>query len=136
MLSLSFPISSTHLIINDIHLNPTNQTLPILATARSKYATIIHRGTRSLGYGFVAFSTESDAQKAVEVCDKKQMDGREINVEVAKPKDGSGGEGKGRRGGRGGNAGERGRGRGGRGRGRGARVSEASFISERAESFD
>ena len=46
---------------------------------------IIKRGTRSLGYSFVTFSTEAEAQKAVTTLDKKEIAGREINVEVAKP---------------------------------------------------
>lgn len=46
---------------------------------------IIKRGTRSLGYGFVTFATEAEAQKAVSSLDKKEIAGREINVEGAKP---------------------------------------------------
>lgn len=46
---------------------------------------IIKRGTRSLGYGFVTFATEAEAQKAVSTLDKKEIAGREINVEGAKP---------------------------------------------------
>jgi RNA recognition motif-containing protein len=49
-------------------------------------ANIITRGPRSLGYGFVEFATESDAQKACAAMNKKQIDGREINVEIAKPR--------------------------------------------------
>jgi RNA recognition motif-containing protein len=45
------------------------------------------RGNRSAGYGFVALSTVEAAQKAVEVLDKKQLDGRQIIVEIAKPAD-------------------------------------------------
>jgi RNA recognition motif-containing protein len=47
---------------------------------------IIVRNNRSLGYGFVSYKTEAEAQKAVELMDKKELDGRTINVEVAKPK--------------------------------------------------
>jgi len=47
---------------------------------------IITRGTRSLGYGFVAFATAEECHVAVEKCHKKELGGREINVEVAKPK--------------------------------------------------
>jgi len=89
-------------------------------------ANIITRGPRSLGYGFVAMESEEEAAKAVALLNKKTIDGRDINVEVAKPRDeakiaekraqhaenrnqGDGDNGRGR-GGRG-----RGRGRGGRG---------------------
>jgi len=47
-------------------------------------ANIITRGTRSLGYGFVEMESEEEAHKAVELLNKKNIDGREINVEVAK----------------------------------------------------
>jgi len=48
---------------------------------------IITRGPRSLGYGFVELESEEDAQRAVSVMNKKSIDGREINVELAKPRD-------------------------------------------------
>jgi len=47
---------------------------------------VIRRGSRSLGYGFVAFANAADRDRAVEMCHKKELDGREINVEAAKPK--------------------------------------------------
>jgi len=48
---------------------------------------VIQRGTRSAGYGFVALATAEAAQKAVEALDKKELDGRQVIVEVAKPSD-------------------------------------------------
>jgi len=83
---------------------------------------IITRGPRSLGYGFVELESEEVAKKAVDLLNKKELDGRAINVEVAKPRpegeqqegsasspqaDALGGAPRGR--------GGRGRGRGGRG---------------------
>jgi len=50
-------------------------------------ANIITRGRRSLGYGFVEFANEADAQKAVAAMNKKEIAGRPINVEVARPRD-------------------------------------------------
>jgi len=50
-------------------------------------ANIISRGSRSLGYGFVEFESEEEAKKAVELLNKKQIDSREINVEVARPRE-------------------------------------------------
>lgn len=49
-------------------------------------ANIITRGPRSLGYGFVEMKSDEAAQKAVKMMDKKEIDGREINVEIAKPR--------------------------------------------------
>ncbi|GAA5865727.1 hypothetical protein JCM1840_003234 [Sporobolomyces johnsonii] len=54
-------------------------------------AQIIHRGSRSLGYGFVTYSSEDDAVKAVSQLDKSEIAGRQINVEVAKPMPANGG---------------------------------------------
>ncbi|CAO1633394.1 unnamed protein product [Sympodiomycopsis kandeliae] len=48
---------------------------------------IITRGTRSLGYCFVTFENESDAAKAVTTLNKRVVQGREINVEGAKPQE-------------------------------------------------
>jgi len=107
-------------------------------------ANIITRGPRSLGYGFVEMDSETDAENAVKLLNKKEIGGRPINVELAKAREegapnpeqkppstrggfrgrgrgrGRGGfRGRGRGGFRGGSGEFRGRGRGGRGRGRG-----------------
>jgi len=50
-------------------------------------ANIITRGPRSLGYGFVELDSEADAQNAVKLLNKKEIDGRPINVEIAKPRE-------------------------------------------------
>jgi len=39
----------------------------------------------SLGYGFVEFERKEDAEKACAAMDKKEFEGRPINVEIAKP---------------------------------------------------
>jgi len=85
-------------------------------------ANIITRGPRSLGYGFVEMDSEEDAAKAVQMLNKKEIDGRPVNVEVAKPRDetkikeeNANATDDSRRGS------PRGRGRGGRSRGRGGR---------------
>jgi len=116
-------------------------------------ANIITRGPRSLGYGFVELENETVAKKAVELLHKKEIDGRQINVEIAKPREDEG-EGEGEENGgfqqqssgspRGGRGGSRGtftpRGRGGfrgtrgasrgtftpRGRGRGSFVPRST----------
>ncbi|KAG9005525.1 hypothetical protein FRB90_010357 [Tulasnella sp. 427] len=48
-------------------------------------AQIIHHGPRSAGYGFVTFKTEDSANKAIPALDKKELDGRAVIVERAKP---------------------------------------------------
>jgi|SwirhisoilCB1_FD_contig_81_1622475_length_1319_multi_3_in_0_out_0_1 RNA recognition motif-containing protein len=57
------------------------------AHAKVISANIITRGPRSLGYGFVELESEDEARKAVAAMDKKEIDGRQINVEVAKPRE-------------------------------------------------
>jgi len=49
-------------------------------------ANIITRGNRSLGYGFVEFENEQDAQASLQALNKKSINGREINVELATPR--------------------------------------------------
>jgi RNA recognition motif-containing protein len=49
-------------------------------------ANIITRGVRSLGYGFVEMENEEAAHKAVSLLNKRNVGGRDINVEVARPK--------------------------------------------------
>jgi RNA recognition motif-containing protein len=50
-------------------------------------ANIITRGPRSLGYGFVEMESEEGAENAVKLLDKKEFQGRQINVEVARPRE-------------------------------------------------
>src|SRR5665648_176150 len=42
---------------------------------------------RSKGFGFVEFTDEANNQKAVDELDGKDLDGRTINVSLAKPKE-------------------------------------------------
>ena len=42
---------------------------------------------RSKGFGFVEFENEDDNQKAVDQLDGKELDGRAINVGLARPKE-------------------------------------------------
>jgi len=48
---------------------------------------VIMRGTRSAGYGFVTVQTLEAAQRACEHLDKKDFEGRQVVIEVAKPSD-------------------------------------------------
>ena len=41
---------------------------------------------RSKGFGFIEMSTSEEAQKAIEQFDNKELDGRNIKVNEAKPK--------------------------------------------------
>jgi RNA recognition motif-containing protein len=79
---------------------------------------------KSRGFAFVTMASETDAQNAVTQLDGKQIDGRPLRVNEARPRDdrgfGGGGGGDDRRGG-GGGGGHRSEGRGGGYRGSGDR---------------
>lgn len=42
---------------------------------------------RSRGFGFVTYVNDEDNQKAIDQLDGKELDGRAINVNLAKPKE-------------------------------------------------
>jgi len=72
---------------------------------------------RPRGFGFVTMSTPEEAQKAIEGLNGKDLGGRALTVNVARPREERGGGGGGRREyGGGGGGGYRGGGGGGRGR--------------------
>lgn len=60
-------------------------SIPFTYRLPSISAQVIQRGTRSAGYGFVSFSSLEAAEKAVTALNKKELDGRTIIVEIAKP---------------------------------------------------
>jgi RNA recognition motif-containing protein len=70
---------------------------------------------RSRGFGFVEMASNEDGQKAIEQFNGKEVNGRNLNVNEARPREDRGGRG----GGGGGRGGFGGGGRGGGGGGRG-----------------
>lgn len=66
--------------------------------------------SKSRGFAFVEMSSDEEAQKAISEINGKEIDGRALTVNEAKPRENRGGGG----GGRGGDRGGRGGGRGGR----------------------
>lgn len=74
---------------------------------------------RSKGFGFVEMQDDNAAQKAIAALNEKEVDGRALTVNEAKPRESGGGGGGGRGyGGGGGGGGGRGYGGGGGGGGR------------------
>ena len=69
---------------------------------------------RSKGFGFVEMGSDQEAQAAITALNGKEMDGRTVTVNEARPKEGGGGR---RPGGFGGGGGKRGGYGGGGGRG-------------------
>jgi len=114
---MSTPTTTTKVFVGNLSFKTKENELAAEFSSAGKVvsANIITRGPRSLGYGFVELENEEAALKSVQLLNKKTIDGREINVEIAKPRDetkivekkaqDATGEGA--------------RGRGGRGRGRG-----------------
>ncbi|MBI5879345.1 MAG: RNA-binding protein [Chloroflexi bacterium] len=84
-------------------------------------AVILDRETRrSKGFGFVEMATQAEAENAIKLFNEKELKGRRMTVNIARPKTDSGGGGGGGRGGYGGGGGGRGGyGGGGGGGGRG-----------------
>lgn len=79
---------------------------------------IMDRDTgRSKGFGFVEMSSDAEAQKAIQEMNGKDVEGRALTVNEARPKT-EGGGGRGGYGGGGGRGGSGGGGRGGYGGGR------------------
>jgi RNA recognition motif-containing protein len=75
---------------------------------------IMDRDTgRSKGFGFVEMGSDQEAQTAIQALNGKEVDGRSLTVNEARPKEGGGGGGG--RGGYGGGGGRGGSGGGGRG---------------------
>ena len=103
------------LYVGNLSFNTTNQDLTeLFGTVGSvQSANIIEdRETgRSRGFGFVEMSSQEEGQNAISQLDGKEVDGRSLKVNEAKPQTGGGG------GGRGGNRGGGGGGRGGYGGG-------------------
>lgn len=83
---------------------------------------IMDRDTgRSKGFGFVEMGSDSEAQAAINGMNGKEVDGRNLTVNEAKPKEGGGGGGRSGGGGGGGRSGGGGYGGGGGGGGGGRR---------------
>jgi len=82
-------VKTTKVFVGNLSFKTTTDELKTQFQAVGKVtnANIITRGSRSLGYGFVDFNTEEEANKAVTEMNKKKIDEREINVEIAKPRD-------------------------------------------------
>ncbi|MEP6636010.1 MAG: RNA-binding protein [Acidobacteriota bacterium] len=75
---------------------------------------------RSRGFGFVEMSSKEDGEKAIEQFNGSDLNGRNLTVNEARPREDRGNRGGGGGGGRGGYGGNRGGGGGGRGGGEGS----------------
>ncbi len=80
---------SKKLYIGSLSYNTTEDSLRDFFSQAGKVdsATIItdKASGRSKGFGFVEMSSEDEAKKAIEMFDKKELDGRTIIVNEARP---------------------------------------------------
>lgn len=108
---------STKLYVGNLSFNTSNQDLNDLfgAVGTVESTNIIEdRETgRSRGFAFVEMSTKEEAEAAISELNGKEVDGRELKVNEAKPQESRGGGGGGGRGGYGGGGGGGGYGGGG-----------------------
>ncbi|RKP36035.1 hypothetical protein BJ085DRAFT_12179, partial [Dimargaris cristalligena] len=74
--------------VGNLAFRTTNEELDSFFSPSGKIvlSNVITRGSRSLGYGFIAFETPEAAEAAVASCNKKELNGRTVNVELARPK--------------------------------------------------
>ena len=120
---------SNKLFVGNLSFNTTENDLQDAFGAHGTVTEtnlMVDRETgRPRGFGFITMSSADEAQKAIEAMNGKEMDGRALTVNIAKPREerpGGGGGGGGGRGGRersGGGGGYGGGGGGGGGGGRG-----------------
>jgi RNA recognition motif-containing protein len=112
---------STKLYVGNLSFNTTEQDLEAkfgeFGTVQSASLIEDRETGRSRGFGFVEMSSAEEAQAAIASLDGQDMDGRNLKVNEAKPREDRGGFGGGGGGGsRGGNGGYGGGGGGGRNR--------------------
>ena len=109
------------LYVGNLTYGVTDSTLEQLFAAHGTVQSaqvIMDRDTgRSKGFGFVEMNSDAEAQAAITALNGKEVDGRALTVNEARPK----AEGGGGRGGFGGGGGRGGSGRGGYGGGGGRR---------------
>lgn len=81
---------STNLFVGNLAFTTTDSQLESLFSPHgqvSKAQVITDRDSgRSRGFGFVEMGTAEEAQQAISALDGRDVDGRQIKVNVAKPR--------------------------------------------------
>src|SRR5689334_11914129 len=111
---------STKLFVGNLSFNTTENDLQ---DAFAAHGTVVEANLmmdrasgRPRGFGFITMSTPEEAQKAIEAMNGKELDGRALTVNVARPREERSGGGGRRDFGGGGGGGRRDYGGGGRNR--------------------
>ena len=133
---------STKLYVGNLSFNTSNEDLQELfgqAGTVESVNIVEDRDTgRSRGFGFVEMSSKEEGTAAIEQLNGKEIDGRALTVNEARPREersGGGGGNRGGGGGRGGYGGGGGGGRGGYGGGGGGRYYFWIIFPNRAASL-
>ena len=90
----------------DVSNGDLEQMFAEFGTVESAQVVTDRDSGRSRGFGFVEFTSDEEANAAIEALNGKEVNGRALTVNVAKPRENRGGGGG--RGGRGGGGGGRG----------------------------
>lgn len=77
--------------------NDLNDAFAAFGTVTEANLMMDRTTNRPRGFGFVTMSSAEEAQKAIEGLNGKELDGRALTVNVAKPREERGGGGGGRR---------------------------------------
>ena len=116
---------STKLYVGNLAFQTTSEELQELfaqvGTVESASVVEDRDTGRSRGFGFVEMSTKEEAASAIQQLNGKEVAGRALTINEAKPRENRGGGGRGFGGNRGGFGGNRGGGRSGGGYGGGKR---------------
>lgn len=82
---------SQNLFVGSLAYATTDDTLKAhfeqIGAIKSARVITDRESGRSKGFGFVEFEDEANNQKAVDELNGKELDGREINVSLARPKE-------------------------------------------------
>ena len=88
---------STKLYVGNLSFNTTSQDLETMfgesGTVQSTSLIEDRETGRSRGFGFVEMSTAEEATAAISALDGKEVDGRSLEVNEAKPREDRGGGG-------------------------------------------
>ena len=91
---------SMKLYVGNLSFNTTDQDLSAIfgevGTVQSTNIIQDRETGRSRGFGFVEMASKEEGQKAIELLQGKEIDGRELKVNEAKPQENRGGYGGGR----------------------------------------
>ncbi len=83
------------LYVGGLSYSTTDETLKeVFSEAGTVVSAIIiidKMSGRSRGFGFVEMSSEEEAEKAIEIFNNKEVDGRRISVNKARPQENNGG---------------------------------------------